>query len=76
MKTMTDWKGSLTDYLKPWDEIDEELYYYNWEVLPPIILQGLGAFQVSEPINHNKYGHGVYSTFIEYKNKYYYLGIL
>jgi hypothetical protein len=78
MKTMQHWTGSFEDCFTPGEEIDEEVYYYNLDVLPPIYLENMGfsAFQVSEPYNHTRDGFPTYSTFIKYKGRYFYLGIM
>lgn len=73
MKTMQDWKTSFEKDFNPGDEVSEEVYYHNLEVLPPIYLKP--GFQVSEPYDHEDNGHARYSTFLELKNRYFYLGI-
>ena len=62
MKTMKDWKTDLSTDFQPGDEIDEEMYYYNLSVMPPIYIKN--GFQVSEPYDHSDNGHATYSTFI------------
>jgi hypothetical protein len=64
------------------DQIDEEIFMYFLEVLPPIYIKNddkLFIFQCSEPDDHDpKTGCLRYSTFKndKYNGKYWYEGIL
>jgi len=80
MKKYKDWpKGkSATEWLQAGDEVDEELYYYFLEVVPPAIMKG-GAFAVGEPLRYNENHDPVYQCFRltgHTNNKYYYMGEL
>lgn len=75
IKTLKDWRGDLSDYLKPNDEIDEDLYYYFLEVLPPEYQEN-GVFQVGEPYSHDKENKPIFDTFEQIKDKYFYRGHL
>lgn len=75
MKTMKDWHGDFNDCVKPGEEVDEELYYYMLEQLPPIYPKP-GIFQVSEPDTHGADGLPRYATFETKGGRYYYRGSL
>ena len=75
MKTKANWNCCLEDYLIPGDEVDEELYIYFLEVLPPGYWEG-GVFQVGEPYSHNSEGKPMYDTFEKIKSQYFYRGHL
>lgn len=53
-----------------WVEVDEKFFYQAMEVLPPIMVDGLRAFMVSEPHAHEG-GDAVYAMFVLAANKYY-----
>ena len=56
-------------------QIDDEMYFYFLEVLPPRKMTGYG-FLVGEPYTHNSQGEGVYECFLEsLNNKYFYAGL-
>ena len=60
MKTMEEWKAShtkFTRFAEPGDEIDEKIYWYFLECLPPHKWNG-GYFQCGEPYS-NEYGQEV-----------------
>jgi hypothetical protein len=62
IKTRAGWHDSKLDlgkYLQVGDEVDEEMYDYFLEVLPPI--QGPGLLQISEPNDHIN-GGATYAT--------------
>lgn len=63
--------------LKSWDEITEEFYNDQLEVLPPAFTKfidwSLSAFAVGEPKKHNSEGKWMYSSFVFINNKYYYI---
>lgn len=73
IKTKKDWHGTLEEYLITGDEVDEELYYYFLEVLPPAYMSR-GVFQVGEPYSHNEENKPLYDTFQEVAGRYYYRG--
>ena len=65
MKTMEQWRESkedFTKFAKPGDEIDEEIYFYFLEVLPPAKMTGYG-FLVGEPYDHNEDNKPLYAAF-------------
>jgi len=67
MKTMKGWEskgGDFGQYVSPKDEIDDNLYFYFLEVLPPRVMKGYG-FLVGEPASHNNAGKAVYDAFYE-----------
>ena len=78
MKTLEQWEYSreyFENFATPGDEIDEEIYYYFLEVLPPATITRKG-FLVGEPYDHNGQGEAMFSTFYQYPgNKYVYGGI-
>jgi len=77
MKTMKDWEskgGDFGQYVSPKDEIDEDLYSYFMEVLPPRTMRRYG-FLCGEPASHNNAGEGVYDSFYEtYEGRFFYGG--
>lgn len=87
VKTMAEWNVNgvdFTKYVEDYDEIDEELYNYFMDVLPPMSLrttQGFVdcGFQCSEPYDivydNEGNGHNTYSTFGKKNGKYYYMGL-
>jgi hypothetical protein len=63
MKTKKEWfesKLSLDVFLNPGDEVDEEMFYYFLEVLPPAY-QGKHLIQIGEPADSDERGM-VYDT--------------
>ncbi|MBA7711695.1 hypothetical protein ES703_120661 [subsurface metagenome] len=79
MKTFSEWgkqKGDFSTYVNPGDEIDEEMYWYFLEVLPPRIMKNYG-FLVGEPSAHNKKDEAVYDAFYESPDgkRFYYGGL-
>lgn len=75
IKTFKDWHTTLEEYLKPNDEIDEELYYYFLEVLPPTFYSN-GVFQPDEPYSHNSKNEPLFNTFQQKGDRYFYMGHL
>lgn len=77
MVTMDKWVDSFDKVASPGDEVDEEIYEYFLNSLPPINWRG-GYFQNSEPCSHEKNAEGryaaTYSTFEQREDQYYYLG--
>lgn len=55
IKTIDGWgksdKSSWDDYAKPGDLVDESVYYYFLDILPPRSM-GHGYLQVGEPFSH------------------------
>ena len=88
IKTLEGWReskiNSITDYLNQGDQIDEELYNYFLDIMPPISLNSgngivFAGFQVSEPYGDrrdiNDKWRTTYSTFGCNGGHYYYLGL-
>lgn len=78
MKTYKNWEKSnkdLDDFLNPLEEIDEELYLYIIEIVPPYWCYG-GFGQNGEPTKKDK--HCIYyrDTVMNVNGRYYYLGVL
>lgn len=77
MKTMKEWEskgGDFGQYVNPKDEIDDDLYFYFLEVLPPQTMRRYG-FLVGEPASHNTKGEAVYDSFYEtYEERFFYGG--
>lgn len=74
MKNYKDWRGcDFSDFVKPGDEIDEEMYHYFMEVVPPIYFHH--GFLCGEPSTHLM-GEAVHDAFIFIDNKYRYIGEL
>ncbi len=77
MKTLKGWtKGDFQENVKPGNEIDDEMYFYFLEVLPPRKMKGYG-FLVGEPYSHNNQGKAVYDSFYESPDgkRFYYGGL-
>ena len=75
MITMKSWNDSgkpFSEFAKPGDEVDEEIYMYFLEVLPPETMEtkgGISMFQVGEASDTDpKTGKYRYATFISYKD--------
>jgi hypothetical protein len=84
IKTMAGWgNNKFRDYFKKGDEVDEDVYNYFLNILPPFSLRGgqgyYAGFQVSEPdsdgIDVNGEMRALYSTFGAKNERYYYLGL-
>lgn len=79
IKTYQDWQnnstGDLRQYLgqKPC-EIDEELFFYLAEVVPP--QYSGGDFLQTGESSFEEYGVDYYSTCSNFDGKYYFLGVL
>ncbi|HID69345.1 MAG TPA: hypothetical protein EYP35_02530 [Desulfobacterales bacterium] len=72
MKTLKEWNkvgGSFTDYCKPGDRIDSDLFYYFIGVVPPVDMSSRG-FLMGECAAHNEDGKGVYDCFSERPYRY------
>lgn len=58
MKTYQDWMKSgkdLHDFLQVGDVVDEEMYFYFLEVLPPACMSSQ-CIQIGEPYSHDEGG--------------------
>lgn len=58
MKTKEGWeksKQNLTEYLQVGDAVDDEMYYYFIEVLPPACMSSR-CVQIGEPYTHSAAG--------------------
>lgn len=79
MKTLQGWNEStasdFTKYAKPGDEIDYDLYWYFLGVVPPVYMAP-GGFLMGEPVTHDRDGDGIYESFIQSGDRYWYTGPL
>jgi hypothetical protein len=76
MKTYAGWKGDLGDYLQVGDEVDEEMYWYFVEVLPPSTFVS-NEVQIGEPVRHNDKGQPLFATLQSLDGeKWFYAGVL
>lgn len=76
MKTYAGWHGSgldLSQYLSVGDLVDEELYYYVLEVLPPATMTSK-VLQMGEPYSHDANGKPTFSTLIKRADGWHYEG--
>lgn len=67
MKTLKQWIESKQDFesfAAAGDEIDEEIFYYFLEVLPPAVMTHKG-FLVGEPYDHNENGKPLFAAFYQ-----------
>jgi len=53
LKTYNEWQGSLSEYLKIGDEVDQEMVEYFINVLPPATMNG-SCVQIGEPYSHRE----------------------
>jgi hypothetical protein len=60
VKTYANWKGNLDEYLQIGDIVDEEMYWYFVNVLPPACMTS-SIVQIGEPNNHID-GRATYAT--------------
>ena len=77
MYTMKQWNESgkpFSEFAKAKNEVDEEIFYYFLEVLPPHYNRS-GIMQVGEPFTHIK-GIPAFETFTYSHGKYFYVGIV
>jgi hypothetical protein len=80
--TNEQWEKDRNFSAEPFQEIEESIYYYFLECLPPYYgtktPEGTenyhGIFRCSEPVNHVN-GLPVYHCFGKQNDKYYYLGL-
>ena len=74
MKTYKDWPAekSLHEYLQIGDQIDEEMYNYFINVVPPKVLHS-NYVQMGEPYSISK-GKPTYPTLKKISNKWVYIG--
>jgi hypothetical protein len=64
MKTYGGWTESRKDlgvYLQVGDEVDEKMYWYFIEALPPMTL-AKNEVQIGEPVRHNEKGQPLFAT--------------
>ena len=67
MKTYNQWNGSgkdLDQFLGVGDEVDEEMFYYFLEVLPPACISK-ACVQIGEPHSHDKNGKPTFATLLK-----------
>ena len=80
MKTYQDWNtaSTLTSYLNPEDEIDQEMVNYFCEKLPPQTMTST-VIQIGEPYNHymdkSRKWHPVFPTIKRIKDQWIYKGL-
>ncbi len=73
-KTYEAWAGQLTDHLNLGDCVDEALYWYFLEVLPPAHWSDR-IVQIGEPQDHaGPEGRARFSTLQRYGEAWYYTG--
>ena len=79
IKTLQTWQESaknFEDFVEPSDEVDEEMYNYFRDILPPIRIDG--GFQVpesfSDALNENGKPNPIYSTFSTNKGRFFFVG--
>ena len=86
LKTLDGWRKAdvnFDKYIEIGDKIDEKLYNYFLDMLPPISLKGgqgvYSGFQVSEAVtdafDNNDKPRALYDTFVIIDGDYYYLGL-
>ena len=78
MKTMQGWKQENVEfdlYVRPGDEIDEAMYDYFLEVVPPLLYNGF-EFLNGEPVCLDRRGRNLYGWFIHRFGKFYYQGLI
>lgn len=73
IKTYKDWDCDLHEYLQIGDEVDEEMYYYFLEVLPPVY-DSDRLVQIGESYSISKEGKETYSTLENINGKWIYKG--
>lgn len=62
IKTIHEWKaGSLSDYLRIGDEVDEDFVEYFVGVKPPAYMNGV-ILQMGEPCSHDSAGNALFYT--------------
>lgn len=74
MKTMQGWTDSklrFNEYFTKDCEVNDEVYWYFMEYVPPIFIPA--GFQVGE-ISHHRDGVAYYATFIRDCDRYFYIG--
>lgn len=72
IKTYADWDCDLQDYLQVGDVVDEEMYNYFIDVLPPAYCSGT-IVQMGEPYSHKEFG-ATYATLKHTSNGWAYCG--
>jgi hypothetical protein len=71
-KTCEGWKGNLDSYLQIGDLVDDEMYDYFLEVLPPAYWSSR-ILQIGEPVSHGEWG-ATYATLRRTANGWMYAG--
>ena len=77
MKTKEAWDQSRQDlgtFLTVGDIVDEEMFYYFVEVLPPATLTQ-ARVQIGEPDNHDERGYPRYQTLDKLNGQWTYTGV-
>jgi hypothetical protein len=77
MKTLKQWQDSkldLSKFLQPGDQVDDELFDYFLEVMPPACLSHT-CLQIGEPVRHDEKGRPVYDTLEKIGNDWTYTGV-
>lgn len=75
MKTYQEWMKShknLSEFLQVGDVVDEEMYFYFLEVLPPACMSSR-CVQIGEPYSHDE-GGPLYDTLIKKNDQWIYAG--
>jgi len=72
IKTYKEWEGSLYDYLKVGDIVDDEMVDYFINVLPPVTFKSY-LVQMGEPYSHVN-GKATYSTLYKSTEGWTYMG--
>ena len=77
MKTLKQWQESkldLSQFLQPGDPVDDGLFDYMLEVMPPACLTPT-CLQMGEPFDHDYQGRPLYLTLEKPGNDWIYTGI-
>lgn len=73
LKTYKNWKGSLNSYLQIGDKVDEEMYEYFINVMPPVTFNSK-MVQMGEPYSSSREGKPTYLTLEKIDNEWIYKG--
>lgn len=63
IKTMKDWKYDFSNDFNPGDRVDDEIYQYFLDVLPPLVNRR-NMLQVSGAYGWDSRGGNTYTTFV------------
>jgi hypothetical protein len=77
IKTKKGWQESkqdLSQYLQPGDIVDEDMFDYFLEVMPPTC-QSDRCLQIGEPFTHDDKGRPMFSTLEKINGQWTYTGI-